>query len=221
MSDNILQDIDGDPIPFSRPFVEQVTAGAGPKQLLKQVVFFIGQTRRSEAGNSCAFGLLHLCGDSGQRFVPIGGALFLAILLAIGLWFFLRKRKEKIATLTPPDLRSPAQRAKENLLAIRDARIWQSGDVKGYYSQVSDTARTYLEEEFRVAAMEMISDELLDAMQSKISANAQGVLRNMLRTADMVKFAKAKPGPDQHGQLWDDAMKLIDLTEPKTPDHAE
>lgn len=148
-------------------------------------------------------------------------ALFLAILLAIGLWFFLRKRKEKIATQTPPDLRSPAQRAKENLLAIRDARIWQSGDVKGYYSQVSDTARTYLEEEFRVAAMEMISDELLDAMQSKISANAQGVLRNMLRTADMVKFAKAKPGPDQHGQLWDDAMKLIDLTEPKTPDHAE
>lgn len=148
-------------------------------------------------------------------------AVILAIMLAIGLWFFLRKRKEKMAIQTPPDLRSPAQRARENLAAIRDARVWQAGDVKEYYSQVSDTVRTYVEEQFKVPAMEMISDELLDAMQMKISANAQHVLRKMLRDADMVKFAKSKPGPEQFGQLWDDAMQIIELTEPKTADHVE
>jgi hypothetical protein len=148
-------------------------------------------------------------------------AVILAILLGIGLWFFLRKRKGKMAIQAPPDLRTPAQRARENLAAIRDARVWQAGDVKEYYSQVSDTARTYLEEQFNVPAMEMISDELLDAMQSRISANAQHVLRKMLRDADMVKFAKSKPGPEQYGQLWDDAMQIIELTEPKTADHVE
>jgi hypothetical protein len=148
-------------------------------------------------------------------------ALILAIVIAIILWLYLRKRKAKPKEVAPPDLRSPAQRARENLAAIRDARVWQAGDVKEYYSQVSDTVRTYLEEQFNVAAMEMTTDELLDAMQMKISANAQHVLRKMLRDADMVKFAKSKPGPEKYGQLWDDAMQIIELTEPKTADHVE
>jgi hypothetical protein len=147
-------------------------------------------------------------------------ALILAIIIAVILWFYLRKRKAKAAAIAAPDLRTPAQRAKDTLAAIREARIWQEGKTKLYYSQVSDTVRTYLEEEFNVPAMEMVSDELLDAMQTKISANANVVLRKMLRQADAVKFAKANPGPEQHTILWDDALMIINLTEPKTPDHA-
>ena len=142
-------------------------------------------------------------------------AVILAILIAIGLWLFLRKRKEMIVAQAPVDLRSPAERAKEALLSIRDARVWQDGKTKLYYSQVSDTIRTYLEEEFHVPAMEMVSDELLESMQTRISADAQFLLSPLLRLADSVKFAKAKPGPDQHAKLWDDAMAIVNITEPK------
>ncbi len=147
-------------------------------------------------------------------------ALILALIIAAILWFYLRKRKQKAAEKATPDLRTPAQRAKDTLAAIREARIWQEGKTKLYYSQVSDTVRTYLEEEFKVPAMEMVSDELLDAMQTTISAPAQVVLRKMLRQADAVKFAKANPDAEQHAILWDDALMIINLTEPKTPDHA-
>lgn len=147
-------------------------------------------------------------------------ALILAIIITVILWFYLRKRKQKAAALAVPDLRSPAQRAKDKLAAIREGRLWQQGQTKLYYSQISDAVRTYLEEEFKVPAMEMVSDELLDAMQTTISANAHIVLRKMLRQADAVKFAKANPDPEQHSILWDDALMIINMTEPKTPDHA-
>lgn len=146
--------------------------------------------------------------------------LILVAILGIVLWLILRKKKEKAAAPPEPvDLRSPAQRAKEELLAVRDGRIWQDGNVKLYYSRVSDIVRTYLEESLHVPAMEMISDELIDAMQSRISAESQSLLEKMLRLADQVKFAKAKPGPDKHAQIWDDAMKIVALTEPKIVDN--
>lgn len=143
-------------------------------------------------------------------------SLILAIILVVVLYLWLKKKKEKKAIEVAKDLRTPAERARDNLTAIRDQRIWQDGHVKNYYSSVTDTVRTYLEESFPVPAMEMVSDELLEAMQTHVSTDVQKLLRNMLLTADLVKFAKSKPGPDQHTQIWDDAMKIVELTEPKT-----
>lgn len=145
--------------------------------------------------------------------------VIVAVMLALVLWLWLRKRKEKKAIEEIPDTRTPAQRAKDTLHVIREQRIWQDGKVKRYYSEVTDAVRTYLEESYLVPAMEMISDELLQAMQTRISAEAQQLLRKALQQADMVKFAKAKPGPDQHAQIWDDALRIIELTEPKTAEH--
>ena len=145
--------------------------------------------------------------------------VIVALVLALVLWLWLRKRKEKKAIEEIPDTRTPAQRAKDTLHAIREQRIWQDGKVKRYYSEVTDAVRTYLEESYPVPAMEMISDELLEAMQTRISAQAQQLLRKALQQADMVKFAKAKPGPDQHAQIWEDALRIIELTEPKTAEH--
>ena len=137
------------------------------------------------------------------------------LVLAVVLWFWLRKRKEKKAAKVV-DLRTPAQRARDELNALHAARIWQAGDVKTYYSRATDVTRTYLEETFHVAAMEMITDDLLEAIQPAISANAFALLKRTLQTADLVKFAKAKPGPETHEELWNNCMQIINLTEPKT-----
>ena len=146
-------------------------------------------------------------------------AAIASIIIAVALWLWLRKRKEKAAPEVV-DLRSPAQRAKDTLRALAEERVWQSGDVKGYYSRATDALRTYLEESFRIPAMEMISDELLDAIQPKISHSAYQLLRNALREADLVKFAKSKPGPETHEKLMADCLEIINLTEPKTDETA-
>jgi len=143
-------------------------------------------------------------------------SLLLAIALAAVLYFWLKKKKEKKAIEVARDLRTPAERARDTLNAIREQRMWQDGNVKKYYSSITEAVRKYLEESYPVPAMEMVSDELIDAMQTRVNADVQLLLRNMLQTADMVKFAKAKPGPDQHAQVWDDALKIVELTEPKT-----
>jgi hypothetical protein len=146
-------------------------------------------------------------------------AAIASVIIAVALWFWLRKRKEKAAAQVV-DLRSPAQRAKDTLRALAEERIWQNGDVKGYYSRATDAVRTYLEESFRIPAMEMVSDELLEAIQPKISSAAYQLLRNALRQADLVKFAKAKPGPETHEKLMSDCLEIINLTEPKTDEAA-
>ncbi len=147
-------------------------------------------------------------------------SVILAIALALFFWFWMRKRKEKAQATEVPDLRTPAEKARDTLSEIREKRIWQNGHVKMYYSQVSDAVRLYLEELHHVPAMEMVSDELLDAMDTRISAEAHTVLRHMLKEADMVKFAKAKPGEPQHNKLWEDAQRIIELTEPKEETNA-
>jgi hypothetical protein len=146
-------------------------------------------------------------------------AAIAAVILAVALWFWLRKRKQKEIPQVV-DLRSPAQRAKDALRTLAEERLWQNGDVKGYYSRATDAVRTYLEESFRIPAMEMISDELLDAIQPKVSHTAYQLLRTALRQADMVKFAKAKPGPETHEKLLADCLEIINLTEPKTDETA-
>jgi hypothetical protein len=146
-------------------------------------------------------------------------AAIAALIMAVALWFWLRKRKEKAAPLVV-DLRTPAQRARDVLRALAEERLWQNGDLKGYYSRATDAVRTYLEESFRIPAMEMISDELLDAIQPKVSHTAYQLLRTALRQADMVKFAKAKPGPETHEKLLADCLEIINLTEPKTDETA-
>lgn len=146
-------------------------------------------------------------------------AAIASIIIAVALWFWLRKRREKAAPKVV-DLRTPAQRAKDTLRTLAEERVWQNGDVKGYYSRATDAVRTYLEESFRIPAMEMVSDELLDAIQPKISSTGYQLLRNALRQADMVKFAKARPGPETHEKLMADCLEIINLTEPKTDEAA-
>lgn len=141
-------------------------------------------------------------------------AAIAAIILAIVLYFWLRKRKAKKEAAIV-DTRTPAQRAKDNLQELLNTRVWQSGDVKGYYSRCTDIIRTYLEETTAIPAMEMITDELLEALQGKTSHEVNQLLADALRQADMVKFAKAKPGPEMHERIWTNCMRIVELTEPK------
>ena len=138
-----------------------------------------------------------------------------SLIIALLLWFWLRKRKQKKAETRVIDTRTPSQRAKDHLHELLNERVWQDGRVKEYYDRATDITRTYIEESFGIHAMEMISNELLEAVESKFSREAQVILSRALRQADMVKFAKVSPGPDAHAAIWEDCMQVIKLTEPR------
>ncbi len=127
----------------------------------------------------------------------------LGILLIAGigaLIYFLAKkykRKEKPEAIV---YATPIEKAVSLLKNLERKELWQKGEVKNYYSELTDIARTYIEEEIHIPAMESTTSEVIAGLRSaavrkkmKISKETVENLERVLRQADLVKFAKSKP----------------------------
>ena len=105
------------------------------------------------------------------------------------------------ATDTPTEPLRPAEEvALEKLDAIREEKIWQSGQVKEYHTQLTDVVREYIARRFEVSSTEQTSDETLRAMRGLLTDKKElyDSLRKMLTLADLVKFAKWTTTPDEN-----------------------
>jgi|TARA_B110000240_G_scaffold151643_1_gene168039 hypothetical protein len=128
--------------------------------------------------------------------------LILAILAIIGFWiywFVVRKRKE---TEDAPTYRTlpPYEEAILRLTELDEKLLWQNNKVKEYYSELTEIVRGYIERELKVPALEKTTDEVLEMIKDFKSADTIETsketidrLKDLLREADLVKFAKSKP----------------------------
>ncbi len=149
----------------------------------------------------------------------IAGATAAIALAALLLWLILRKRKAKPATAAPVIEIPIHVRTLEALNALEKQRLWQNGEHKAYHSRITDLLRAYIEERYRVPALESTTDELLQELKlSALSVDQRGQLGNMLRMADMVKFAKALPSPIENEQMMSGSLRFVqDTAETPTP----
>jgi len=139
-----------------------------------------------------------------------------AAVLALLIWLFLyyrkkRKRGELFIPEAPP--RPAHEIAMEALRSLESEKLWQRGKIKEYHSTLTDIVRLYIERRFNVMAMEMTSDEILDA--KRIAAMPKDVhdqLKAMLVRADFVKFAKYQPVQSEHEQSLTDAVAFVEAT---------
>lgn len=145
----------------------------------------------------------------------------LGILIAAGLIFLIvwaimrRKRNQPIFSL-PQKPKEPAHIiALRKLDKVKEEKIWQQGRVKEYYSAVTDAVREYIENRFEINALEQTSDETIalfayrkDLLDNKTLES----LKKMLSNADLVKFAKLQPGPDENNLLLVDAYFFVNQT---------
>ena len=134
--------------------------------------------------------------------------VLLAVLLAgVGvagyyLITYLQRRKLEEAgneVVTEP-LRPADEVALEKLDAIKEKKIWQQGQVKEYYTQLTDVVREYIARRFEVSSVEQTSDETLRDICPLLSERKDlyDQLRKMLTLADLVKFAKWSTTPDEN-----------------------
>jgi len=143
--------------------------------------------------------------DIAQVESPIGTWwIYLLIFFAIGIagyfiYQFIKKRqnKPKVETIV---FKSPIEKATTLLQQLEIKELWQKGEIKDYYSELTDIARNYIEEEINIPAMESTTSELIDglrkaAKQKKLKLSNETVenLEKVLKQADLVKFAKVKP----------------------------
>ncbi|MBR2450879.1 MAG: hypothetical protein IKB40_05245 [Paludibacteraceae bacterium] len=131
---------------------------------------------------------------------------------------YLRNRfGDASATDVPTEPLRPAEEvALEKLDTIREQKIWQSGQVKEYHTQLTDVVREYIARRFEVSSTEQTSDETLRAMRGLLSDKKELYedLRKMLTLADLVKFAKWTTTPDENELSLRSAYAVVKETTP-------
>jgi len=138
--------------------------------------------------------------------------------------------KDIIATEEEPSSES-IEKAIAYLQNLDKKQLIQKGDVKEYYSEMTDIARTYIEESIHIPAMESTSSELLDSLKKAISEKKMFVnreeldkFRQVLENADLVKFAKSKPLQfeiEKDKSIVDKFLLIVDKALPRTEEQAE
>ena len=157
------------------------------------------------------------------RFGEISGylmwSLVALVVLAIGLYVAYRimrhygKRLSDIFHPAPPmPPHEEAFRALERLYVLR---LCQHDKHKLYYSTLTDILRRYIAARFEVGAMEMTSDEIIAAMRDvELPKKAAMDMADVLRAADLVKFAKAIPESDENEASYQAVWDFVELTKP-------
>lgn len=123
--------------------------------------------------------------------------ILVGLALWMGLRFYLRYKNRPVAiTPLPSPTIPPHQLAIEQLEQLRHEKLWQAGRVKEYYVRLSDIVRVYIEAQFPVNAVEMTTQEIMQAIRKQsMNEEAKQKLQSALELADLVKFAKFKPSP--------------------------
>jgi hypothetical protein len=137
-----------------------------------------------------------------EDFLPYLIALAVIILLGLAYWYYrrLKKRREASYVAPKPDI-PPWRVALAALHTLEDQRLWQQGRVKEFYSATTEIIRRFLEDQYGLLALESTSDEIMS--QLKPLSAAQSLLkefRSFFTTADLVKFAKYLPTPEENEQ---------------------
>jgi hypothetical protein len=145
----------------------------------------------------------------------VAGILLLAAIIAFIL--YRRYKKKPAPVVTRPRPKEPAHIwANKELKKLEQEKLWQTDQVKQYHSRLTDILRSYLEYRFGYYAMEATTEEIITEVNKReIGMDASARLRDTLRLADFVKFAKMSPAPDQNTKSIQDAFAFVEMTKPK------
>lgn len=157
------------------------------------------------------------------RFGEIAGytgiALAVLALLAVAIYLLARhlaKRGKSIADLFKPEPPLPPHIvAIAALEQLQNQKLWQNNKHKEYYSALTDILRTYIDGRFGVGAMEMTTDEIIEAIKElNLSQKLSMDLVSLLRDADLVKFAKAMPEAAENESAYSKVYYFVEETKP-------
>lgn len=145
------------------------------------------------------------------------------ILLVIGIgvlaFILIRKylkNKNKTEEEEEVVIVNPFEHAMTELERIRNEKIWQQGKVKDFYTEITDVLREYIELRFQISALEMTSDEVLSMIKSGkvLDSEQEQILSQVLKLADLVKFAKWTPELKENDLSLEQAFLFVEKTKP-------
>jgi hypothetical protein len=133
-------------------------------------------------------------------------------LLLIGL-LFLRKKKATPEPVVVEVPIPPDEIAMADLGKLRAKKLWQTGKIKEYQSELTHIVRAYIEARYHVPALESTTGEILEFTQLKELDNSlHQDLNQILNIADLIKFAKARPDIGIHEEFMQKAESFVHQT---------
>lgn len=140
----------------------------------------------------------------------------LLLLLAAGFfiwWKYFRNRTtEEIQPKAVPEFKNPVNELESRLISIKETHSDQvEKDYKWFYSELGDALRWYVEELYKIPALESTTREVLRYMDA-FGVDVQMVKhsRIVLNEADMTKFAKFKPTLDQSWKAYNEGLLFLE-----------
>lgn len=143
--------------------------------------------------------------------IVLGGILIIGI-VALVLWL---NRKKPVPELPkePVQIKLPHERYLEELAELESQQQWLKGELKAYHISLSDIMRRWLTERFRFHALEMTTFEIVRALKKQQVAHGSVMqIERILRTADMVKFAKGIPDREENETVMKLSVSFIQNT---------
>lgn len=146
----------------------------------------------------------------------IYGAICL-LLFGLLAWFAYRLIREwlsrRVKLVKPAPKLPPHVVAIKALEELKNRKLWQNGKFKLYYTSLATILRVYISERWGVGALEMTTDEIITALHDvDIPMQSRSDLVALLRTADMVKFAKAQPDAEENEQSYNRSYYFVENT---------
>lgn len=142
--------------------------------------------------------------------------LGLTALAALLIWWFkYREQREDepdVQEAVIPDFYDPIKELEKELIRIKnETKVEQTKDFKLFYSQIGDAIRTYFEELYKIPALESTSGELIRYLDAYgVDDVLADKTRNILRRADLVKFAKFTPTLEDAWNTYEEAMEFLE-----------
>ncbi|MDZ7294944.1 MAG: BatD family protein [candidate division KSB1 bacterium] len=146
------------------------------------------------------------------RRVGLGVAAVLVLALAAVAFVRYRKGKSILPKREKPP-RPAHEVALEELDALAHEGLLEAGQVKEFYSRLSEIVRRYIENRFYVDALEMTTAEVMAAMDdAALGDDELRMLRELLELSDLVKFAKYVPAEEEHKGATEAAYEFVHRT---------
>lgn len=151
----------------------------------------------------------------------VGSILLALLLLALVIYLvnkYLKSRKNKDTEPEPEpiDPRKAHEIAYEELEVLRQKQLWQSQQFKAYYTELTEILRRYISNRYAIDAMEQTSDDIISGFRRnkelKEKKEEIKLLSDVLQVADLVKFAKWQPLPDECERSFHQVTQFIDNT---------
>jgi hypothetical protein len=97
------------------------------------------------------------------------------------------------------------------LKKLHNEKRYEEPDTNAFQVEFTNVFKSYLGQEYKVNSLEMTTDELLSKLKNSAKQDELVNYRNFLSIADMVKFAKAKPGAEIQKDVLEQAIHLVSL----------